>query len=109
MDSEDVIELQDLARVRVQVAAWRHRALAVSASVSIIAGLLAGVLFYYFKLANMGASTFVGTIFFSLGLYYFVGWWRHYRAIFSQLDDLERRVRTGEIILGAQVAFASYR
>lgn len=109
MASDDVIELQDLMRVRKQVAAWRRRALVVSASVSVVAGLLAGLLFYFVKSPNLGASMFVGSLFSALGGYYLVSWWRHYRAIFRQLDELERRVLAGETVLGAQVSFASYR
>ena len=109
MGNDDVIEMEDLARVRAKVAAWRRTVLVRSALVSVLAELTVGLLFYYLKARSVAASAFMGTAFLMLGFYYLFGWWWHFRSISMQLDDLERRVRAGETILAAQVAFASHR
>ena len=47
MGNNDVIEMEDLTRVRAQVAAWRRTVLVRPALVSVLAGLTVGLLFYY--------------------------------------------------------------
>ena len=109
MGSDDVIEMEDLARVRAQVAGWRRTVLVRSALVSVLAGLTVGLLFYYLKARSIAASAFMGTAFLMLGLYNFFRWWRHFRSVSMRLDDLERRVRAGETVFAAQVALVSHR
>jgi hypothetical protein len=76
---------------------------------SIVAGLAVALFIYYLKIPNLAVSGLTGGVFVLLGFSALVPWWRHYRAIFKQLDALEQRVGRGEVVYGSEVAFHSYR
>ena len=108
MDNDDVIRAEDFSELRAKVSVLRRKVLVTTAAVSVLAGALAGLMFFYLKSSNLVTAAFIGSLFFAMGLYYFIGWYRHYRAIFKQIDHLERRVCGGEVLYGSEIKFHSY-
>ena len=109
MDNDDVLRAEDLIDARAAVLKTRRRVLGVAAVTPLLAALFVWSFSYYLKLYNVAASTFVAAIFLLLGMLVFVHWWRRYRSILRQLDVIDQRVASGEIVHGSKVAFHSPR
>jgi len=109
MDNDDVLRSEDVADVRIAVLQIRRRVLLGTSAVSIIAAVVIGLVVYYFKFHNVAASTFVAAMFFLLGAFVVLRWWRHYRSVLEQIDDIAQRVASGETVYGSKVAIHSYR
>lgn len=108
MDADDIIGTEDLVAVKASTVRVRRRVLGGTAATVAVASVLVGAGAYFLGLHSIPAAIFVGLAFASAGSLYCLSWWRHYRSIFQQLESLEQRVRSGEVVYGSQVKFHSY-
>lgn len=109
MDNDDVLRPEDVAYVRTAVLQVRRRVLLGTAAASIIAAAVMGLVVHYFKFHNVAASTFVAAVFLLLGAFVVLRWWRHYRSVLGQIDDIAQRVASGETVYGSKAAIHSYQ
>ena len=109
MDNDDVLRSEDVACVRIAVLQVRRRVLLGTAATSIVAAVVMGLVVYYFKFHNVVVSTFVAAVFLLLGVFVVSRWWRHYRSVLGQIDDIAQRVASGETVYGSKAAIHSYR
>ena len=109
MDNNDIVQVQDVAAVCTSVLQTRRKVLAAALATPVLAALLAFPFAYYFT--ALGRRRFARTCYciFVACVPVFIHWLRHYQSVLRQLDALDRRVLSGEIIYGSQVAFHSYR
>ncbi|WP_437839901.1 hypothetical protein [Sorangium sp. So ce1153] len=110
MEDSDIIKLDNLDRVR-SIAARTARRVLVTVALSwlAIAALMAVFAYALYGPVRVVIACIAGGVSVVLGLFHVVHWVRHYRAVMRQLDELEHRIKKGEIVYGSQVQFHSYR
>lgn len=109
MDNDDIVRVQDVAAARASVLQTRRKVLATAIITPLLVALLALLGANHFTSLSIAASLTLAVFFALLGVPVFTHWLRHYQSILRQLDDLDHRVSSGEIVYGSQVAFHSYR
>ena len=110
MENADIIDKQSVHRVRAITRRTARRVVFLALLVGVGAGLImAAVVYALYGPQRLLATWWALAVFPAIGLYQAIHWWRHYRAIFQQLDALEARVERGEVLSGSQVKFHSYR
>jgi hypothetical protein len=110
MEDDDIVDKQSVSRVRAITKRAAIRVVLLSALVGLGAGLLMALLVYaVYGAERVAATWFALAVFPALGLYQAIHWTRHYLCIFRQLDAVEARVASGEVVYGSQVKFHSYR
>ena len=80
----------------IRAATRRTRRLGLGATlVASVAG--AGVMYLLvLRQGSASAAQFVAAIFLGLGVWVFVEWWRRYRRILGEIEQVEMRIRAGE-------------
>ncbi len=110
MEDSDVVDTQSVERVRTITRRDARRAVSISVLAGLAGGLLMAALVYVvYGPERLAATWWALAVFPALGAYQAIHWHRHFRSIFRQLDALEARVRSGEVVYGSQVRFHSYR
>ena|SRR5690606_27905169 len=108
MDNSDIVDRQAVAQVRAITLVESRRVVIGAAAIGLLAGLVVAALVYWIT-GTPAKAVFMLVAFVLIGLWQAIHWWRHYRSIFKQLDDLDRRVSSGEVVYGSQTRFHSYR
>ena len=107
MNEEDRLRQEDLDAAHAVVRRMYKRSMvgAVLGGLLFAAGFAS--VFYFTRLSHdIDAAIFVGLVGgVVVGVPLAWRWWRHYKSIFQQLDDLRRRVVAGEAVYGSQVVF----
>lgn len=108
MDTSDIVDHEVIHRVRAATAGQSRRVVAVAFLAGLAGGaLMAAVVYWFYN--SPAKSLFVLGVFALIGVWQAIHWGRHYRSILRQLNALEQRVASGEVIYGSQVKFHSYR
>jgi|SRR5690606_1622957 len=108
MDTSDIVDHQVIRRVRAVTAGQSRRVVAVAFLAGLAGGVLMAVIVHWFY-GSLAKSLLVLGVFALIGVWQAIRWGRHYRSILGQLNALEQRVASGEVIYGSQVKFHSYR
>lgn len=93
-DDDRPLTISDVESIRS--AARKMRRLGLGAT---IATSWVGAGFMYLLVLRQGsasAAQLVAAIFLGLGVWVFVEWWRRYRRILGEIEQVEMRIRAGE-------------
>ncbi|GAB2666706.1 hypothetical protein GCM10027193_21000 [Arenimonas aestuarii] len=91
---DQFLSSRDIEVVRASVKRTRRQVLGAALATPLAA---AGVM--YLLVARQGstsAALFVAAVFLGLGVPVFVGWWRRYRRVLGEIEQVEMRIRGGE-------------
>jgi len=104
MDNNDIVDRESVAQVRAIMLVSSRRVVISAVAIGTLAGLVASTLVYWLT-GSSAKATVMLVAFVLIGFWQAIRWRRHYRGIFKRLDDLDRRVSSGEVIYGSQTRF----
>lgn len=107
MDNDDILRPGDVIDARASVLRTRRKVLIAAIIAPLVASLVVFVVLHHLLSRGIAVSGAFVIGFVLTGALSFLHWLRHYRRILRTLDDIERRVAAGEVILGSEVGFSA--